>query len=71
MRRSPGLFSSAFFSLDCINSAWSKGLRGKRKSCSVVVGFMAVEGLDVAIGDAVLAAIMTCSLVLVVGPWTL
>ncbi|KAG4220290.1 hypothetical protein PC116_g31231 [Phytophthora cactorum] len=59
MRKSPGLFSSVFLLLVWASSATdSKGLRGKRKSCSVVVGFMAVEGLEVAIGDIVLAAML-------------
>lgn len=36
----------------------SPGLRGKRKSCSVVVGFMEKNGLVVAVGVVVLAAIV-------------
>lgn len=36
----------------------SPGLRGKRKSCSVVVGFMVKNGLVVAVGVVVLAAIV-------------
>lgn len=38
----------------------SPGLRGKRKSCSVVVGFMVKNGLVVAVGVVVLAAIVSC-----------
>ena len=37
----------------------SPGLRGKRKSCSVVVGFMDQSGLVVAVGVVVLAAIVS------------
>lgn len=36
----------------------SPGLRGKRKSCSVVVGFIVKNGLVVAVGVVVLAAIV-------------
>lgn len=36
-----------------------RGRRGKRKSCSVVVGFMECAGLRVATGDVVLASIVS------------